>query len=71
MPRHFNKIEDKIKKKLNTHLHRGRIEVYVAIDGGAIVNRSVQVDWPLLDSYVQSVTQIQQKYGLEKDLSIA
>ncbi len=70
MPRHFNKIEDKIKKKLNTYLHRGRIEVYVTIDGGAIVNRSVQVDWPLLESYVQSVTQIQQKYGLEKDLSL-
>ncbi len=70
MPRHFNKIEDKIKKKLNTYLHRGRIEVYVTIDGEGIVNRSVQVDWQLLDHYVQSVTQIQQKYGLENNLSL-
>jgi uncharacterized protein (TIGR00255 family) len=70
MPRHFNKIEDKIKKKLNTYLHRGRIEVYVTIDGESIVNRSVQVDWQLLDHYVQSVTLIQQKYGLENSLSL-
>lgn len=70
MPRHFNKIEDKIKKILNTYLHRGRMEVFVTIDGDAIVNRRVEVDWGLLENYVQSISQIQQRYGIKEELSL-
>ncbi|MFB9987578.1 YicC/YloC family endoribonuclease [Bacillus benzoevorans] len=70
MPRHFNKIEDKIKKILNTYLHRGRMEVYVTIDGEGIVNRKVQVDWELLENLVQSISQIQQRYGIKEGLSL-
>lgn len=70
MPRHFNKIEDKMKKTISTYLHRGRIEVYVTIDGQGMMNRKVQVDWPLLEGYVQAISQIQQKYALEKAFSL-
>ena len=43
MPRQFNKIEDKIKKTLNLYIHRGRIEVYVTLEGEGWVNRKVLV----------------------------
>ena len=45
MPRQFNHIEDKIKKKLGATIHRGRIEVFVTVEGEEIVNRRVLVDW--------------------------
>lgn len=70
MPRQFNKIEDKIKRTLSTYLHRGRMEVYITVDGEGIVKRKVQVDWELLENYVQSISQIQQKYGIEEGLSL-
>ncbi|WP_428908709.1 YicC/YloC family endoribonuclease [Niallia sp. Krafla_26] len=70
MPRQFNKIEDKIKKKLTTSIHRGRIEVFVTIEGEGIINRKVHVDWELLDQYVQSIEKIKQKYALEHGLSL-
>lgn len=70
MPRHFNKIEDKIKKTLSTYLHRGRMEVYITVDGEGIVKRKVQVDWELLENYVQSISQIQQRYGIKEGLSL-
>lgn len=71
MPRHFNQIEDKVKKILNSHLHRGRMEVYVIIEGEGIVNRKVRVDWELLDYYVQSIEQVKHKYGIEESLTLS
>ena len=64
MPRQFNKIEDKIKKKLISSIHRGRIEVFVTIEGEGIMDRHVRVDWELLDQYVHSLEKIKQKYAL-------
>jgi uncharacterized protein (TIGR00255 family) len=64
MPRQFNKIEDKIKKKLISSIHRGRIEVFVTIEGEGIMDRQVRVDWELLHQYVQSIEKIKQKYAL-------
>ena len=64
MPRHFNKIEDKIKKKLISSIHRGRIEVFVTIEGEGIMDRQVRVDWELLHQYIQSIEKIKQKYAL-------
>ena len=55
MPRQFNKIEDKIKKQLSKSIHRGRIEVFVTIEGEGVFNRKVLVDWELLDEYVHSI----------------
>lgn len=64
MPRQFNKIEDKIKKKLISSIHRGRIEVFVTIEGEGIMDRHVRVDWELLEQYVHSLEKIKQKYAL-------
>lgn len=70
MPRQFNKIEDKIKKKLSEFIKRGRIEVYITVDGEGIVSRKVMVDWELLENYVQTIEKIKRKYALEHGLSI-
>lgn len=70
MPRQFNKIEDKIKKKLSSLIHRGRIEVFVTVEGEGIVNRTVLVDWNLLDHYVQTIAAIKQKYDFDTGLTL-
>lgn len=70
MPRQFNKIEDKIKKKLSTFIHRGRVEVFITVEGEGIINQKVMVDWELLDHYVRSIEKIKQKYALEHGLSL-
>ncbi|KAF0820304.1 MULTISPECIES: YicC/YloC family endoribonuclease [unclassified Cytobacillus] len=70
MPRQLMHIEDKIKKKLNRHIKRGRIEVFITIDGDGLASRKVNVDWELLDEYYQYITAIQAKYQIQTDLSI-
>ncbi|HJV16003.1 MAG TPA: YicC/YloC family endoribonuclease, partial [Bacillales bacterium] len=65
MPRQLLKIEEKIKKKLNQHIRRGRVEVYVTLEGEGTVTRKVHVDWKLIDEYYQFIEQAKEKYDLE------
>ena len=70
MPRQLLKIEDKLKKILNQHIRRGRIEVYVSIEGESTVTRKIHVDWDLMDEYYQVIKTAREKYGIEGTVSI-
>lgn len=70
MPRQLLKIEDKMKKKLNQQLRRGRIEVYVTIDGEGAVSRKVQVDWKLIEEYYEFINQAREKYDIDTKISL-
>ncbi|MEH7110867.1 YicC/YloC family endoribonuclease [Neobacillus niacini] len=70
MPRQLLKIEDKIKKKLNEHLRRGRAEVYIMIEGDGTVTRKIQVDWKLLEEYYMIINQTREKFNIEGNLSL-
>ncbi|CAG9607470.1 YicC/YloC family endoribonuclease [Pseudoneobacillus rhizosphaerae] len=69
MPRQLLKIEDKIKKQLNT-IHRGRVEVFVTLGGNSAVHRKVNIDWLLLEEYYQYILKIKEKYKLQEHVSI-
>lgn len=64
MPRQLFHMEDKIKKKLGEFFHRGRIEVYVTVEGDRLATRQVQVDWALLDEYHQYITKIKDRFAI-------
>ncbi|MEH7177236.1 YicC/YloC family endoribonuclease [Neobacillus vireti] len=65
MPRQLLKIEDKIKKKVNEHLRRGRAEVYIMLEGESAVTRNIQVDWKLLEEYYLFIKQARDRFNLE------
>lgn len=70
MPRQLLKIEDRMKKKLSQHIRRGRVEVYVSLEGEGVVTRKVHVDWKLLDEYAQVIKQIRENYGVEGTVTL-
>ena len=70
MPRQLVKIEDKIKKKVNEHLRRGRAEVFIMIEGEAAVTRKVHVDWKLLEEYYLFINQARDKFNIEGKVSL-
>jgi uncharacterized protein (TIGR00255 family) len=70
MPRQLLKIEDKLKKKLTQHIRRGRVEVYVSIEGESAVTRKVHVDWNLIDEYYQFIKQAREKYNIDGTLTL-
>ncbi|WP_404331457.1 YicC/YloC family endoribonuclease [Mesobacillus maritimus] len=71
MPNQLLKIEANLKKSLANHIKRGRVEVYVTLDGQAAVNRGVKIDWELLDQYFGYITEVKDKYGLSGEVTLS
>jgi len=70
MPRQLLKIEDKIKKKLSQYIRRGRVEVYISVEGEGIVTRKVHVDWKLIEEYYQFIQEAKSQYGIEGTITL-
>lgn len=70
MPRQLLKIEEKIKKKLNQYIRRGRVEVFITIEGEGTISRRVHVDWNLIEQYYQFIRKAKEKYQISEDISL-
>ena len=70
MPRQLLKIEEKMKKKLNQHIRRGRVEVYVTLEGEGIITRKVIVDWKLIEEYHLFLREAKEKYGIVGNVTL-
>jgi uncharacterized protein (TIGR00255 family) len=70
MPRQLLMLEDKMKKKIMQHLRRGRVEVFVTIEGDAAVTRKVQVDWKLIEEYFHFLNQAREKFHLDGQVTL-
>ncbi|MGE8204141.1 YicC/YloC family endoribonuclease [Heyndrickxia sp. NPDC080065] len=70
MPRQLMKIDDKIRKKISEYIKRGRIEVFVIIEGEELTRRSLHIDWNLLDDYYQFIDKLKTKYDLQEPIHL-
>jgi uncharacterized protein (TIGR00255 family) len=70
MPRQLLKTEEKIKKKLGEHIKRGRVEVFVTLEGEGVVSRSVHIDWQALDEFVHHISEIKNRYGITGEVEL-
>ena len=70
LPRTFLFLEDKLKKTVQSQFTRGRIEVYISIEGDGFSNRTLQADWELIDQYVTHLDRAKQKYHLNGEISL-
>lgn len=70
MPRQLLKTEEKIKKKLGEHIKRGRVEVFVTLEGEGVVSRSVHIDWQALDEFVHHISEIKNRVGINGEVEL-
>jgi uncharacterized protein (TIGR00255 family) len=70
MPKQFLSIEDKIKKLISKFVSRGRIEVYVNLDGESLVEKSIHIDWDLLSHYVDTLHEINERFSLKDEVTL-
>ncbi|WLR59701.1 YicC/YloC family endoribonuclease [Guptibacillus hwajinpoensis] len=69
MPKAVFHLEGKMKKAIQSYVNRGKIELYLTIDGADLKSSDVQVDWHLLDQYITILKQATERYHLKEDLS--
>jgi uncharacterized protein (TIGR00255 family) len=70
-PRTFLFLEDKIKKTVKSYFSRGRIELHIDIEGDNFVNKSIEVDWNLLDQFIQQLQTAKDRYSLKEDIPVS
>ena len=70
LPRTFLFLEDKLKKTVQSQFTRGRIEVYISIEGDGFSNQTLQADWELIDQYVTHLDRAKQKYHLNGEIPL-
>jgi len=57
-------LEEKLKAFFAKRIARGKIEVYVGIEGGTRSNSIVTVNEAVAESYVEALKALKKKYGL-------
>ncbi|OZU90377.1 YicC family protein [Virgibacillus indicus] len=70
IPRTFLFLEDKIKRIINSYFERGRVEVYIGIEGEGFVQKKLITDWELMDQFIQQISEVKDRYSLAGDIPV-
>ena len=68
-PRQFSFFEDKLKSYLQSRIARGKVDVFVSFERGAISTETVTVNEALAESVVNAMRSIAEKYNVSDDVS--
>ena len=69
LPRSFLFAEDAVKSAVQSHISRGKVDVFVTVDSASAGNMTVKVNKPLLRGYIDALRHISEEYSLENDLT--
>ncbi|MCA0969259.1 YicC family protein [Halobacillus litoralis] len=69
-PRHLLFMEEKMKRAVKDKLSRGRVELFVTIEGEGLFDKKVDVDDQLVSQYIEKLQDIKDRYQLTGDVSI-
>ena len=68
-PRQFSFFEDKLKSYLQSRIARGKVDVFVSFERGAVSTETVTVNEALAESVVNAMRSIAEKYNVSDDVS--
>lgn len=70
-PRVYGFMEERLKKLTAEYTTRGKVDIYVTVDKLSGSGTVVTYDKDLLESYITALREIQSKYSLTDDISVA
>lgn len=70
MPRQFLFLEDRLKKQVNQYIQRGKIDVFLTLVGEGLVERTLQVDWNLLNEYYKIYHKAEDELGIKQQINL-
>ncbi|SFL59564.1 YicC/YloC family endoribonuclease [Salibacterium qingdaonense] len=60
MSRSLNYLEDTLRRRIQEKVERGRVEVFISMEGGSRSTRDVNVDWELLHQFLDRADEMEQ-----------
>lgn len=70
MPKQFLAMEETMKKVVSSYLQRGRIEIFITIEGQDTQDKHLNVDWELLSAYIDSIHKVKDRYQISGSIEI-
>ena len=71
MPRIYVFAEDAIKSRVQAHISRGKVDVFVAIGPSESGDISISVNKPVADGYYKALCELRDSYNLRDDISVS
>lgn len=71
LPNGWMALEDLIRKQVQHTIKRGRADIFVTIEGLKPPERKAEVDWNLLESFIQAGKALKEKWGIHSELTMA
>lgn len=71
VPRVFIFAEDAVKSKVQSSISRGKVDVFVTIDGAGADSVTITLNRPVADGYYAALVELRDAYGLRDDLSVS
>ena len=71
MPRIYAFAEDAVKTKVQSHISRGKVDVFVTIGPSEDGDVSISVNKPVADGYYAALCALRDSYGLKDDISVS
>lgn len=71
IPRSLYELELDMKKIIQTYFGRGRVELYISTAGSVLEERSLHVDWQLMDEFFSQIKHIKNRYALSGDIPLS
>ncbi|MGP4106925.1 YicC/YloC family endoribonuclease [Virgibacillus sp. L01] len=70
IPRSLLFLEDKIKRTLQLYFQRGRMEVYINVQGDGLTQKELYTDWDLMDKYIDQIKSAKARYNLAGEIPV-
>ncbi|WP_156290398.1 YicC/YloC family endoribonuclease [Oceanobacillus salinisoli] len=69
-PRSLMMYEEKMKKIIKSYFKRGRVELFLTLNGKNLVQKTLEADWELMDQYMKSMEEAKKRYQLTSEVPI-
>ncbi|MGP4059757.1 YicC/YloC family endoribonuclease [Halobacillus sp. H74] len=70
IPRTLLFLEDQMKRQVKNRLSRGRVDLFVTIEGESLFGKKITVDWPIVDQYIRKLDELKSRYDLTGEITI-
>ncbi len=71
LPQGWMALEEAIRKQVQQVVKRGRVDVFISLEGNIQPQRKVRADWGLIESFIQAGRQAEKRLGIEARLTLA
>jgi uncharacterized protein (TIGR00255 family) len=70
-PKSLSFLEERIRQYIQSHITRGRVDVYVSFEMGDIKEADVRVNYDLARSYHSALLELKERVGLEESIPVS